>query len=62
MNNHSKDQIKKCIVDLAERCKELGDHATYASLLVVAASIAEGSELMLAAWLAEYAKLRINPS
>jgi hypothetical protein len=60
MDKQSKDQIKKCIVDLAERCKELGDNLTYASLLVVAASMADNSEEMLAVWLREYAKLRMQ--
>jgi len=60
MDKQSKDQIKKCIVDLAERSNELGDQCTYATLLVVAASLADNSEEMLALWMAEYAKLRIQ--
>lgn len=59
MNVQAKAQIVKCIMDLAERSRELGDDATYANLLVVAASMSENSEDMLALWLAQYAKARI---
>lgn len=59
MNVQAKAQIVKCIMDLAERSKELGDNATYANLLVVAASMSENSEDLLALWLAQYAKARI---
>lgn len=59
MNPQAKAQIVKCIMDLAERSKELGDNATYANLLVVAASMSENSEDLLALWLAQYAKARI---
>ncbi len=59
MNPQAKAQIVKCIMDLAERSRELGDNATYANLLVVAASMSENSEDLLALWLAQYAKARI---
>jgi hypothetical protein len=59
MNVQAKAQIVKCIMDLAERSRELGDDATYANLLVVAASMSENSEDLLALWLAQYAKARI---
>jgi hypothetical protein len=59
MNLQAKAQIVKCIMDLATRSKELGDDATYANLLVVAASMSENSEDLLAQWLAQYAKARI---
>lgn len=59
MNLQAKAQIVKCIMDLAERSRELGDNATYANLLVVAASMSENTEDTLALWLAQYAKVRI---
>lgn len=59
MNDLAKDQLVKCIVDLAQRFDELGDAHSQAILLVVAGTIKEGSEEMLAIWMGEYAKIRL---
>jgi hypothetical protein len=53
-------QLKQCFVDLGNRAEELGEHAIKPICLVIAGTIAEGSDEMLADWMAEYAKLRIS--
>lgn len=60
MDKTAKDQLVKCLVDLATRFDELGDKHTQAVLLVVAGTVKEGSEDLLAIWMGEYAKLRIE--
>ena len=59
MDDLSRNQIAKCLVDLAERCKELGDEYTCATLMAVSASLMEGTEQALSYWMMEYAKIRI---
>jgi hypothetical protein len=44
---------------LANRFGELGDKNTQSMLLVMAGTVKENSQEMLALWLGEYAKLRI---
>lgn len=53
-------QLKQCFVDLGNRAEELGEHAIQPICLVIAGTIAEGSDEMLADWMAEYAKLRLS--
>jgi hypothetical protein len=60
MNKQAKDQLVKCIIDLAARFDELGDKQTQAILLVVAGTVKEGSQDILAIWMGEYAKLRVE--
>jgi hypothetical protein len=50
MNNDTKNQLVQCLIDLAN---------TQSMLLVMAGTVKENSQEMLALWLGEYAKLRI---
>jgi hypothetical protein len=59
MNNDTKNQLVQCLIDLANRFSELGDKNTQSMLLVMAGTVKENSQEMLALWLGEYAKLRI---
>ena len=59
MNNQSKKMLVQCVLDLSNRFGELGDRNTQASLLIIAASITEGTEEMLAEWMATYAEMRL---
>lgn len=59
MNKLAKDQLVQCIIDLSKRFDELGDKNTEAILLVVAGTVKENSQELLAMWMAEYAKIRI---
>jgi hypothetical protein len=59
MNKLAKDQLVECLIDLAKRFDELGDKHTQAVLLVVAGTVKEGSQELLAIWMGEYAKVRI---
>ena len=60
MNKLAKDQLVECLIDLAKRFDELGDKHTQAVLLVVAGTVKEGSQELLAIWMGEYAKMRIS--
>lgn len=60
MNEITKDQLVQCLIDLSQRFGELGDESTRAILLVVAGTVKEGSEDILAIWMGEYAKIRIQ--
>jgi hypothetical protein len=57
MNEDTKNQLVQCLIDLANRFGELGDKNTQSMLL--AGTVKENSQEMLALWLGEYAKLRI---
>lgn len=59
MDELTKDQLTKCLIDLSIRFGELGDESTRAILLVVAGTVKEGSQDGLAIWMGEYAKIRI---
>ena len=59
MNNQAKKMLVECVLDLSNRFGELGDKNTQASLLIIAASITEGTEDMLAEWMATYAEMRL---
>jgi hypothetical protein len=60
MDKLAKDQLVQCLIDLSQRFGELGDESTRAILLVVAGTVKEGSEDILAIWMGEYAKIRIQ--
>ena len=60
MDKLAKDQLIQCLIDLAYRFGELGDEGTRAILLVIAGTVKEGSQDMLAIWMGEYAKIRIQ--
>jgi hypothetical protein len=60
MNELTKDQLVNCLIDLSERFGELGDEYTRSVLLCVAGTVKEGSEEVLAIWMGEYAKIRIE--
>ena len=59
MNEDTKNQLVQCLIDLSNRFGELGDKNTQSMLLVMAGTVKENSQEMLALWLGEYAKLRI---
>ena len=59
MNEDTKNQLVQCLIDLAHRFCELGDKNTQSMLLVMAGTVKEGTQEMMALWLGEYAKLRI---
>ena len=59
MNEETKNQLVQCLIDLSNRFGELGDKNTQSMLLVMAGTVKENSQEMLALWLGEYAKLRI---
>ena len=59
MNIQSKKMLVQCVLDLSNRFGELGDRNTQANLLIIAASITEGGEEMLAEWMATYAEMRL---
>lgn len=59
MNQEAKIQLVQCLIDLANRFGELGDKNTQSMLLVMAGTVKEGSQEMMALWLGEYARLRI---
>lgn len=59
MNEDTKNQLVQCLIDLANRFAELGDKNTQSMLLVMAGTVKEGTQEMMALWLGEYAKLRI---
>ncbi len=59
MNKQAKNMLGQCVIDLSNRFGELGDRNTQASLLIIAASISEGSEEMLSEWMATYAEMRL---
>ena len=59
MNEDTKNQLVQCLIDLAHRFGELGDKNTQSMLLVMAGTVREGTQEMMALWLGEYAKLRI---
>ena len=60
MDEITKDQLVKCLIDLSDRFGELGDEYTRSVLLCVAGTVKEGSEEVLAIWMGEYAKIRIE--
>lgn len=60
MNNQSRDQISDCVIQLAERCRELGNEHMGYVLLSVSAAFKEGSENILSSWMKEYAHMRID--
>jgi hypothetical protein len=57
---NNRDQLKQCIYDLAERSKELDEHAISCALFTIAASITEHSDDALSAWVSEFAKMRLD--
>lgn len=59
MNEDTKNQLVQCLIDLSNRFGELGDKNTQSMLLVMAGTVKEGTQEMMALWLGEYAKLRI---
>jgi len=59
MNEETKNQLVQCLIDLANRFGELGDKNTQSMLLVMAGTVKENSQEMMALWLGEYARLRI---
>ena len=56
----NRKQLKQCFVDLAKRADELGEPAISPICYVIAGTIAEVSDELLADWMAEYAKLRMG--
>ena len=54
-----RQQLAKCLIDLSVRADELNEQFIRAILLVVAGSIADGSDDELATLCGEYARLRI---
>jgi hypothetical protein len=59
MNEDTKNQLVQCLIDLSNRFGELGDKNTQSMLLVMAGTVKENSQEMMALWLGEYARLRI---
>jgi hypothetical protein len=58
-NLDHKAQLVKCVIDLAARAEELNQKAIQGILLVVAGTIADGSEEDFSLICADYARLRI---
>ena len=54
-----RQQLAKCLIDLSVRADELNEQSIRAILLVVAGSIADGSDDELAFLCGDYARLRI---
>lgn len=54
-----RQQLSRCLIDLSKRAGELGEPHIQSTLLVVAASIADGSDAELALLCADYARIRI---
>ena len=57
---HNREQLKQCFIDLAQRAKELNEPYIYSVSLVLAGSISECSDAALAMWVAEFARMRID--
>lgn len=56
----NRDQLKKCFIDLAQRAGELNEPYIQSICLVLAGSIVEESDNLLAMWVSQYAQLRID--
>jgi hypothetical protein len=56
----NRDQLKKCFIDLSLRAKELDEPYIQSVSMVLAGSIAEGSDAALALWVGEFARMRIE--
>lgn len=57
--NHNREQLKQCFIDLANRAQELNEPYVHSVSIMLAASIAEGSDPLFAVWCSEFAKIRI---
>lgn len=53
-------QLKQCFIDLGNRSMELEEPSIYALSMMIAASITEGSDELMAIWNGEFAKMRIQ--
>lgn len=56
----NRDQLTKIIFDLANRAKETDELALASILYVIAGSMAEGTEMIPATLLNEYARMRME--
>ena len=57
--DRTKDEIVQCIVQLAERCKELDYNPLCTILYAAAGSCFDKSEIELASIMGEYARMRL---
>lgn len=56
----NREQLKQCFIDLGERAVETDENAIGSICHVIAGTIMEGSDELLAYWMAEYARMRIQ--
>ena len=56
----NREQLKQCFIDLAKRADELNEPFIHSVCLMLAASIAEKSDLEFAMWCSIFAEARVN--